>query len=74
MSLLLLCRSYHGRTCFVDRGNQYMRLVKVLYCKLPTIGKQLPTFPHKARGLNCPTQRWEVSVLSLHHCGPLFWF
>ena len=31
---------------FVSKGNQYIQLVKVLYCKLPTIGKQLPTFPH----------------------------
>ena len=27
------------------RGNQYIQLVKVLYCKLPTNGKQLPAFP-----------------------------
>ena len=27
-------------------------MVKVLYCKLPTIGKELPTFPHKDWGLN----------------------
>ena len=26
-------------------GNQYIQLVKVLYCKLPTNGKQLPAFP-----------------------------
>ena len=26
------------------RGNQYIELVKVLYCKLPTNGKQLPAF------------------------------
>ena len=37
---------------------QYIQLVKVLYCKLPTIGKkQLPTFPHKVRGLNHRPQR-----------------
>ena len=30
---------------FVGRGNQYIQLVKVLYCKLLTISKQLPTFP-----------------------------
>ena len=30
---------------FMGRGNQYTQLVKVLYHKLPTIGKQLPTFP-----------------------------
>ena len=34
---------------FVGRGNQYIQLVKVLYCKLPTIGKQLPTFPHEVQ-------------------------
>ena len=27
---------------FVGRGNQYIQLVKILYCKLLTIGKQLP--------------------------------
>ena len=27
------------------RGNQYIQLVRVLYCKLPTNGKQLPAFP-----------------------------
>ena len=31
---------------FVGRGN-YIQLIKVLYCKLPTISKQLPTFPHR---------------------------
>ena len=29
-------------------GNQYIQLVKVLYCKLPTNGKQLPAFPLEA--------------------------
>ena len=27
------------------RGNQYIEFVRVLYCKLPTNGKQLPAFP-----------------------------
>ena len=26
------------------RGNQYIKFVRVLYCKLPTNGKQLPAF------------------------------
>ena len=26
---------------FMGRGNQYIQLCKVLYCKLPTMGKQL---------------------------------
>ena len=35
------------------RGNQYIEFARVLYCKLPTIGKQLPAFPLEAvRGSN----------------------
>ena len=56
---------------FVDRGNEYIQLVKVLYCKLPTIGKPQPTFPHKDWGLNRRPQRWEASVLPLRHRGPI---
>ena len=37
---------------FVGRGNQYIQLVKVLHCKLPTISKQLRTSPQKIRDLN----------------------
>ena len=33
-SFSTLCRSQ-------DRGNQYIQLVKVLYCKMPANGKQL---------------------------------
>ena len=33
--------------CRKARGNQYIHLVKVLYCKLATNGKQLPVFPHE---------------------------
>ena len=55
----------------VARGNQYIQLVKVLYCKLLTIGKQLPAFLCKVKGLNSRPQRWEVSVLLLHHHDPL---
>ena len=46
----VLCRFQH---CTGDitmgswkgRGNQYIQFVRVLYCKLPTNGKQLPGFP-----------------------------
>ena len=48
------------------RRNQFIQLVKVLYCKLPTIDKQLPTFPHNVLGLNCRPQRWVASVLPMH--------
>ena len=32
---------------FMGIENQCIQLVKVPYFKLPTIGKQLPTFPHR---------------------------
>ena len=65
------CAGHIMMGSFVGRGNQYIQLVKVLYCKLPTIGKQLPTFPLKVGGLNCWPQRWEASVLPLSHWGSL---
>ena len=49
---------------FVAKENQYIQLVKVVYCKLPTISKLLQTFPHKIWGLNRRPQRWEVSVIT----------
>ena len=42
------CTGHIMTGSFVGRGHQY----KVLYCKLPTISKKLPSFPHKVRGLN----------------------
>ena len=53
------------------RGNQYIQLVKVLYCKLPTNGKQLPAFQLEAvPGTEPRPQRWEARVLPLCHRGP----
>ena len=53
--------------------NQYIQLVKVLYCKLLTNGKQLPAFPLEAvPGSEPRPQRWEVRVLPLCHHGPLY--
>ena len=43
--------------------------VKDLYCNVPTIGKEPPTFPHKVWSSNCQPQRWEGSILPLHHHG-----
>ena len=43
------------------RGIQYIQFARVLYCKLPTDGKQLPAFPHKAlTGIEPRPQRWEA--------------
>ena len=74
----LLTQSIHFQHCtdhimmgsLVGRENKYIQFIKFLYCKLPTIGKQLSTFPHKVRGLNRKPQRWESSVLPLWH--PVF--
>ena len=53
------------------RGNQYFQFVRVLYCKLPTNGKQLPAFPLEAvPGTEPRPQRWEARVLQLWHHGP----
>ena len=56
---------------FVGNGNQCIVLASVLYSKLTTIGKELPTFPHKVQGLNYRPQRWETSELLLGRHGPL---
>ena len=60
---------------FVGGGNQYIQLVKVLYCKLPTNGKQLPAFQLEVRpGFEFWSQRWEASALPLRHQGPFYIF
>ena len=63
----------HITTCsWKGRGNQYIQFIRVMYCKLPTNGKQLPAFPLKAMpGTEPRSQRWEARVLSLCHCAPL---
>ena len=41
---------------FVGRGNLYTQLVKVLYCKLPTLSKKLHTiFPAEGSKFEPPT-------------------
>ena len=45
------------------RGNQYIQLGKVLYCKLLTNGKQRPAFPLEAGpGTEPLSKRWEGRV------------
>ena len=52
-----------------------VEFVRVLYCKLPTNGKQLPAFPLEAvPGTEPRPQRWEARVLPLCHRGPRKWF
>ena len=57
----------------MDRGDQYIQLVKVLYCKLPTNGKQLPAFSLEVGpGTELRSQRWEARVLPLYHQAPKY--
>ena len=65
------CTGHITMGSWKGRGNQYIQFVRVLYCKLPTNGKQLPTFPLEAvTGTEPRPQRWEARVLPFYHHGP----
>ena len=65
------CTGHITMGSWKGRGNQYIQFVGVLYCKLPTNGKQPPAFPLQAvTGIEPPPQRWEARVLPLCHRGP----
>ena len=60
-----MCQHYTGHITigsFMGRGNKYIQLVNVLYCKLLTNSKQLPAFLHGVWGMNDRPQRREVNV------------
>ena len=60
------CTGHITTGSWKGRGNQYIQLVRVLYCKLPTNSKQLPAFPLEAvPGIEPRPQRWEARVLPL---------
>ena len=66
------CTGHITTGSWKGRGNQYIQLVKALYCKLLTNGKQLPAFPLEVGpGTETQSQRWEARVLPLCHHGPL---
>ena len=66
------CTGHITTGSWKGRGNQYIQFVRVLYCKLPTNGKQLPAFRLEAvPGIVPRPQRWEARVLPLCHRGPL---
>ena len=46
-------------------GNQYIQLVKALYCKLLAYSTQLPAFPLEVRpGFELRSPGWEASVFA----------
>ena len=64
------CTGHITTGSWKGRGNQYIEFARVVYCKLPTNGKQLPAFPLKAvTGIEPRPQRWEARVLPLCHRG-----
>ena len=66
------CRGHITTGSWKGRGNQYIEFSRVVYCKLPTNGKQLPAFPLTAMtGIEPRPQGWEARVLPLCHRGPL---
>ena len=66
------CTGHITTGSWKGRGNQYIQFIRVLYCKLPTSGKQLPAFPLEAMpGTEPWPQRWEARVLPLCHHGPI---
>ena len=47
------CTGHITTGSWKGRGNQYIEFARVVYCKLPTNGKQLPAFPlEPMRGSN----------------------
>ena len=60
------CTGHITTGSWKGRGNQYIEFVRVLYCKLPTNGKQLPAFPLEAvPGIEPQPQRWEARGTTL---------
>ena len=60
------CTGHITTGSWKGRGNQHIQLVKVLYCKLPTKGKQLPALPLEAvPGTEPRPQRWEARLYPL---------
>ena len=65
------CTGHITTGSWKGRGNQYIEFARVVYCKLPTNGKQLPAFPLTAMtGIEPRPQRWEARVLPRCHRGP----
>ena len=55
------CTGHITTGSWKGRGNQYIEFARVVYCKLPTNGKQLPAFPLKAvTGIEPRPQRWQL--------------
>ena len=60
------CTGHITMGSWKGRGNQYIEFARVVYCKLPTNGKQLPAFPlEPVRGSNPGLRGGSESVTTL---------
>ena len=68
-TLQVISRWVVGRA---EETSTYKTTIRVLYCELPTNGKQLPAFPlEEILGTEPQPQTWEAKVLPLCHRGSL---
>ena len=57
------CTGHMMMGSWKGRGSQYTQFIWVLYCKLPTNGKQLPAFPLEVMpGTEPWPQRWKAGI------------
>ena len=49
---------------FMVSRKQYIQLAKVLDCKLPTISKPIPNFPHRVRGLKADLTGYHCTTVA----------
>ena len=59
-SLSTHCVDHIMTDSFIGSEKQYIQLAKVLFCKLPANGKQLPAFSLEVRpGFKLQSQQWD---------------
>ena len=62
------CTGHITTGSWKGRGNQYIEFIRVLYCKLPTNGKQLPAFPLEAMlEMRCESNHSIIVIFPVHH-------
>ena len=67
------CTGHITTGSWKGRGNQYIQFVRVLYCKLPTNGKQLPAFPLEAvPGIEPANKTTDYATLVITHSKVVF--
>ena len=68
------CTGHITTGSWKGRGNQYIEFARVVYCKLPTNGKQLPAFPlEPVRGSNPGLRGGRRECYHSATVAPLYW-